>query len=386
MDVIASRLQKQLPESNAKVGAVVVPMQEDFAGDTKNGLLVLQVASVFVLLIACSNLANLLLARATGRRREIAVRIALGASRGQIAGQLMTESLLLSIAGGALGLVVGQACWNVFGRLVPAQLGEAGFRIDGQALLFTAVISIVAGMLFGFAPALRASDVSLLEALKEGGRSGESRGGMKLRDGFVVAQFGLAFALMVCAGLMIETIWNLRNQELGFRADHLLTMAVPLPDSKYDTKEKRRNFFSNAAARVRALPGVKGAGFASDAPFTASGDTYGYVVEGEPPLLPGNVNDPLYREVTPGYLETVGATQREGRFLDEGDREGRLPVVVINEFFAKRHWPGQTAIGKRIRFDDKDEPWRVVAGVVQDIRGRGLLLDMKPAMYVPGRQ
>jgi putative ABC transport system permease protein len=383
MDVIASRLQKQFPESNAKVGAVVVPMQEDYAGDTKNGLLVLQVASVFVLLIACSNLANLLLARSTGRRREFAVRIALGASRGQIAGQLLTESLLLSITGGALGLAIGQACWGLFGRLVPAQVGEASFRIDGQVLLFTAAISIAAGILFGFAPALRATDISLQDALKEGARTGESRGGLRLRDGLVVGQFALAFALLVCAGLMIQTIWNLRKQDLGFRADHLLTMAVPLPDTKYDTKEKLRNFFSNVVGGVRALPGVKGAGFVSDAPFTASGDTYGYIVEGEPPLLPGNVNDALYREVTPGYLETVGATLREGRLLGKGDREGGLPVVVINEFFAKRHWPGQSAIGKRIRFDDKDEPWRVVAGVVQDIRERGLLLDMKPAMYVP---
>jgi putative ABC transport system permease protein len=170
---------------------------------------------------------------------------------------------------------------------------------------------------------------------------------------------------------------------LGFRADHLLTMVVPLPDPKYDTKEKRRNFYNNVARGVRALPGVKGAAFASDAPFTTNGDTSGYRVEGEAPLLPGKANDALYREVTPGYFETVGATLREGRFLQDGDREGSLLVVVVNAFFAKRHWPGQSAVGKRIRFDDKDEPWRVVAGVVQDIRERGLLMDMKPAVYVP---
>jgi predicted permease len=386
MDTIAARLQQQYPETNAKVGATVVPLQEDFAGDTKDGLLVLQVASVFVLLIACSNLANLLLARSTGRKREMAVRIALGATRGQIASQLLAESLVLSVAGGVLGLAVSQVCWNAFSTLVPPQIAQAGFQVDWQVLLFTTGISIAAGVLFGFAPALRASDISLQEALKEGGRSGESRGGMKLRDGLVVGQFGLAFALLVCAGLMIQTIWNLRKQDLGFRADHLLTMAVPLPDPKYDTKEKRRNFYNNVAAGVRALPGVKGAAFGSDAPFTANGDTSGYIVEGEAPLLPGNVNDALYREVTPGYFETVGATLREGRFLQNSDRDGGLLVVVVNEFFAKRHWPGQSAVGKRIRFDDKDEPWRVVAGVVQDIRERGLLLDMKPAVYVPVNQ
>jgi putative ABC transport system permease protein len=384
MDTIAARLQQQYPASNAKVGALVVPMQEDFAGDARNGLLVLQVASVFVLLIACSNLANLLLARSTGRRREIAVRLALGASRGQIAGQLLTESLLLSVVGGALGLGVGQACWGAFGKLVPAQVGEGGFQINGQILLFTAVISIAAGLLFGLVPALRATDLSLHDALKEGARSGESRGGLRLRDGLVVGQFALAFALLAAAGLMIQTMWNLRKMDVGFRTEHLLTMAVPLPETKYSDKEKRRNFFSEVITNVRALPGVKGAGFASDAPFTATGDTYGYLVEGEPPLMPGEINDALYREVTPGYLEAIGATLREGRLLGEGDREEGQLVVVVNEFFAKRHWPGRSAIGKRIRFDDMDEPsWRVVAGVVQDIRERGLLLEMKPAMYVP---
>lgn len=381
MDTIAVRLQKLYPETNAKVGVTVVPMQEDFAGDTKDGLLVLQVASVFVLLIACSNLANLLLARSTGRKREMAVRIALGATRGQIAAQMLSESLLLSIAGGALGLAVGQACWSAFSTLVPPQIGQAGFQIDWRVLLFTAAISMVSGVLFALAPAFRSSDVSLQEALKDGGRSGESRSGMKLRDGLVVTQFGLAFALLVCAGLMIQTIWNLRKQDLGFRADHLLTMAVPLPDTKYDTKEKRRNFYNNVAAGVRALPGVKGADFISDAPFTANGDTYGYTVEGEPPLQPGEVNDALYREVTPSYFQTIGATLREGRFLEDSDHEGGQLVVVVNEFFAKHHWPGQSAIGKRIRIDV--EPWRTVAGVVRDMRDRGLLLDMKPAIYVP---
>jgi putative ABC transport system permease protein len=386
MDAIAARLERLYPETNARVGATVVPIAEDFAGDTKDGLLVLQVASVFVLLIACSNLANLLLARSTSRKREMAVRIALGATRGQIARKWLAESLLLAVIGGALGLAIGQASWNALGTLVPPQIGDAGFQIDWQVLLFTAAISLAAGVLFGVAPALRASDISLQDSLKQGGRSGESRSGMKLRDGLVVGQFGLAFALLVCAGLMIQTIWNLRKQDLGFRPDHLLTMAVPLPDPKYDTLEKRRHFYNDVAARVRALPGVKGAAFASDAPFTANGDTSGYLVEGEPPLQPGNVNDALYREVTPGYFETVGATLREGRFFEESDRDGGTLVVVVNEFFAKRHWPGRSAIGKRIRFDDKDEPWRVVAGVVEDIRERGLLLLMKPAVYVPVNQ
>ena len=277
MERVAVDLQKQYPESNTKVGAVVVPIQKQYAGDTRSGLLVLQVASLFVLLIACSNLANLLLARSTGRRREMAVRLAMGGSRWQIASQLLTESLVLSVAGGFLGLWVGQMCWGVFAQLVPEQAGE-GFAVNGHLLLFTAGISIAAGMLFGYAPALRASSVPLEESLKEGGRSGESRGGLRLRDTLVVGQFALAFALLVCAGLMIQTIWNLRKQELGFQADHLLTMGVPLPEKKYDTDQKVRGFFRAVVEDVRALPGVQGAGFGSDAPFMTIGDTEGYTV------------------------------------------------------------------------------------------------------------
>jgi putative ABC transport system permease protein len=385
MERVATDLQRQYPESNAKVGAVVVPIQKEYAGAAGSGLLVLQVASLFVLLIACSNLANLLLARSTGRRREMAVRLAMGASRWQIASQLLTESLMLSVVGGFLGLWVGQACWSVLGQIVPEQAGD-GFAVNGPLLLFTAGISIAAGILFGLAPALRSSSVPLQESLKEGGRGGESRGGLRLRDTLVVGQFALAFALLVCAGLMIQTIWNLRKQELGFQADHLLTMGVPLPEKKYDTDEKVRGFFQAAVENVRALPGVKGAGFGSDAPFITIGDTDGYTVEGEPPLPTGEYNDALYREVTPGYLEMLGAKVKEGRLLEESDHEGGALAVVVNEFLAKRHWPGRSAVGKRIRFGDEKEPWWTVAGVVRDVRERGLLYEMKPAVYVPVMQ
>src|SRR5882762_9790705 len=385
MERIAGELQKQYPESNAKLGAVVVPLQDDYAGDARSGLLVLQVASVFVLLIACSNLANLLLARSTGRRREIAVRLALGASRWQIASQLLTESLVLAAAGGLLGLWIGKMCWSLFGGLVPAQAG-GGFDLNGHVLGFTAGISVVSGMLFGFAPALRATSVPLQESLKEGGRGGESRGGLRLRDTLVVGQFALAFALLVCAGLMIQTTWNLRKQELGFKADHLLTIGVPLPEKRYDTDEKVRGFFRDVVENARALPGVKGAGFGSDAPFMTIGDTEGYKVEGEAPLPPGEYNDALYREVTPGYLEMLGAQVKEGRLLLESDHEGGSLAVVVNEFLARRHWPGKSAVGKRIRFGDEKEPWWTVAGVVRDIRERGLLYEMKPAVYVPMTQ
>lgn len=386
MDVIAKRLQQQYPVTNAKVGAVVVPLREQFAGDTATGLWVLQIAAVLVLLIACSNLANLLLARAAGRRREMAVRLALGASRGQLAAQLATESLLLSVGGGALGLLVGKICWRIFENLAPPQMGGSGFALNGPILIFTAAVSVLAGAFFGLVPAMRTTDVSLSESLKEGARAGESRGGLRLRDTLVVAQFAMAFALLVGASLMIETLWNLRRVDLGFQPDHLLIMAVPLPGVKYNTNEKLRAFYRDVLDRTRVLPGVKAVGFGSDVPFTSVGDTTGYVIEGAPPLLPGQDNDALYREVTAGYLETIGGTLRAGRLLEDRDTETSQPVVVINEFLAKRHWPGQDAIGKRLKLSGTTEPWRTVVGVVKDIRERGLLLDMKPAVYVAVNQ
>jgi putative ABC transport system permease protein len=385
MTRVAIELQKQYPESDAKLGAVVVPIQKQYAGDTRTGLLVLQIASIFVLLIACSNLANLLLARSAGRRREIAVRLAMGASRWQIASQLLTESLVLAAAGGFLGLWMGQLCWSLFGQLSPRQAGN-GFLVNAPLLVFTAGISVAAGVLFGFAPALSATDVPIQESLKQGGRSGEAREGLRLRDSLVVGQFALAFALLVCAGMMMQTLWNLRKQDIGFRADHLLTLGVPLPEKKYDTDEKIRGFFRGVVEQVRVLPGVKGAGFGSDAPIMTDGDTDGYTVEGEPPLPTGEYNDALYREVTPGYLEVLGARLVEGRLLEEADRAGGDTVVVVNEFLAQRHWPGKSAVGKRVRVGGDKEPWSTVVGVVKDICERGLLVGMKPAVYVPAMQ
>ena len=388
MTVVANHLAQQYPNSNVNIGAVVVPIQREYAGDTRAGLWVLQVASVFVLLIACSNLANLLLARASGRRREIAVRIALGASPKQIVTQLLTESLMLSLAGGALGLWLGAIFWQVLGRLVPEQLAGRPFSLNPTVLAFTAIVSIACGLLFGLVPALKSTKVSVYDALKDGTRSGESRGGVRLRDILVVAQFALALALLVGAGLMIQTLWNLRSVELGFRSDHMLVAILPLPPPKYDTDAKIRNFYRGVLAELSSKPGVITAAFASEAPFTSEGDTEGYTVEGEPTPQPGQVNDALYREVTPNYLSAVGAKLVEGRNLAESDTETSQPVVVVNEFLAQRHWPGQNAIGKHIHLGGylAKEPWRTVVGVVSDIRERGLLLGMKPGVYLSTEQ
>ena len=388
MTVVAKRLTQQYPNSNTNIGAVVIPIQQEYAGDTRAGLWVLQVASLFVLLIACSNLANLLLARASGRRREIAVRLALGASAPQIVVQLLTESLLLSFIGGALGLWLGHIFWRVLGSLVPGQLAGASLSLNGKVLFFTAAISVGSGVLFGLVPALKATRLSLHDALKEGARTGESLRGLRLRDALVICQFSLAFALLVGAGLMIQTLWNLHQVDLGFRSDHLLVSILPLPQPKYDTDAKRRTFYRNVLQELRGKPGIVSAGFSSDAPFISEGDTEGYTVEGQLPTHPGEINDALYREVTAGYLPSIGARLLEGRFLEDGDVESSQPVVVVNEFLARRHWPGQSAIGKHLHLGGylAKEPWRTVVGVVADLRERGLLLSEKPAVYLSTEQ
>lgn len=385
MNLIAQRLAKQYPNSNTNIGAVVIPIQQEYAGDTRVGLWVLQIASVFVLLIACSNLANLLLARASGRKREIAVRVALGASRKQIVAQLLTESLVLSCAGGASGLWLGYIFWSLLGRLIPEQIGGTSLSLNGEVLIFTAVVSLASGIVFGLFPALKATRLSLHEALKEGNRAGESKGGMRVRDALVVGQFALALALLVGAGLMIQTLWNLRQVNLGFRSDHLLVSSVRLPRLKYDTDAKLRAFYREVLADLQTKPGIVSAGFTSDAPFTSEGDTEGYAVEGVV-FDPTKLNDGLYREVTPGYLKSVGATLLEGRFLQDSDVERSQPVVVVNEFLAKRHWPGQSAVGKHIRVGGPDAPWRDIVGVVADVRERGLLLGSKPGVYLSTEQ
>jgi len=389
MTVIAKRLVQQYPGSNTNIGAVVIPIHREYAGDTRAGLWVLQVASLFVLLIACSNLANLLLARASGRHREIAVRLVLGACARQIIAQLLTESLLLSFVGGALGLWLGGIFWRVLGSLLPEQIAGISLSLNGKVLFFTAAVSLGSGILFGLVPALKATRLSLHDALKEGARTGESLRGLRLRDALVVCQFSLAFALLVGAGLMIQTLWNLRQLDLGFRSDHLLVSILPLPEPKYDTDAKRRAFYRAVLDELRAKPGIVSAGFSSDAPFTSEGDTEGYTLEGQPPPEPGQINDALYREVTAGYLQSIGVRLLEGRFLLDSDVETSQPVVVVNEFLARRHWPGQSAIGKHLRMGGylrEGEPWRTVVGVVADVRERGLLLGMKPGVYLSTEQ
>jgi putative ABC transport system permease protein len=383
MNTVARRLQVQYPDSNKNLGAVVVPIRKDLAGDSRVGLWMLLIASALVLLIACTNLANLLLVKASGRRREIAVRLAIGASRMRILRQLMLESLMLSLSGGVLGLIIGRMSWVFLKHLLPPDMTGATFSMNPSIILFTFFVSLLAAVIFGLAPALHATQGSLADALKQSDRSGTGSSTNLLRDSFVVLQFTLALSLLIGAGLMIQTLWNLHRIDLGFRPDHLLTMTVQLPLQKYDTDEKLRLFYADVLAGVKRLPAVQKAGFTLNLPFTTNGNTSGYIVEGEPKVV-GEMHDALYREVTNDYLQTIGATLIQGRLFDNRDSETSIPVIVVNEILAQRHWPNKNPIGKRLQFGD--DVWRTVAGVVKTVHERDLTLEMKPAIYVPVSQ
>jgi putative ABC transport system permease protein len=383
MRVIAKRLEQRYPGSNRDVGAVVVPLSEQMTGASRTGLIVLFAASGFVLLIACANVANLLLARAMAREREIAVRTALGAGRGAIVRQLLTESLLLSSAGALLGIAFARLAMIALEKLVPGQMASVSLQLDVRMLLFTVVITVATAVLFGTLPALMLGRVEVQDALKQGGRTASSGGRRRLREVLVVSQTALALALLSGAGLMIQTLHHLQHVDLGLRTDQLLTLTTELATSRYPDHSKREAFFTRALDAVRQIPGVLSAGYTSDLPLTAMGNTSGYVLEGQT-NVEANSQDALFRVVTPDFLDTIGAGLREGRMLTAADRPNTQPVILINETFADRHWRGQSALGKRVSIQRTAEPrWLTVAGVVKEIRERGINIETKPAVYMP---
>jgi putative ABC transport system permease protein len=382
MDAIAKRLQQQYPE-NARIGAVVVPLREELLGKTRLAVLVLMGAAGCVLLIACANLASLLLARAAGRQREMAVRAALGAGRGRLVRQMITEGMLLSLAGGALGLAVARG-----GMIVLAKLAPIGFntsaepRLDGALLAFTLAVSLATGLLFSIVPAMQASRTSLNDALRQGGRGGIGGRRTTTRDALVVAEVAAALALLAGAGLMLKTLARLRAVDIGFQSDRLLTLRTILPRNKYQDPAKRLAFFDRVMEGVRALPGVEGAAYNSTLPFLTAGNTQAFRVEGQQPP-PGEPGDALLRVGDPLYLKTMGVRLIEGRLPDAHDGVGAPPVIVINETLARRYWPKETALGHRITMSGRTPVWRTVVGVVQDMRERGYELDLKPGVYIP---
>jgi len=385
MLAIANRLKQQYPDQNRYTGAVVVPMKEDLLGKTRTALLVLMAAAACVLLIACANLASLLLARAVARKRELAVRSALGAGRGRLIRQMVTEGALLSLAGGTLGLGLSLAGMRILEGLVPLGLpSTARPTVDLRLLMFTLLLSLLTGVLFSIVPAIQAARASLNDALKQGGRSGPDVRGRTTRDALVVLEVAAALVLLAGAGLMIQTMAKLRAVDLGFQPDHLLTLRTALGPKDND-KVKRLDYYQRVLEQTAALPGVENSSFSSTLPFQSIGNTQGFRVEGVAPDLSFSP-DALMRVGTSTYLQTLGVKVREGRLFDGSETTTSPLVLIINETFARHFWPKDPAIGHRISIDFPDAKWRTIVGVVADVQERGYDLWMKPGVYAPTTQ
>lgn len=383
---ITQRIARAYPNEAEGLGSVVVPMREQLVGNVRRPLVVLLVAVGLVLLIACANIASLLLARAATRRKEIAVRTALGANRARILRQLLTESVLLAGLGGALGLLFATWSFEFLEKLIPTGLVmTASLKIDLQVLGYALAISFLTGVVFGLAPGLQASRVDLNEALKQGGtRTSASAGGNKLRGAFVVGQVALALVLLVGAGLMIQTVFHLLHQYTVFQPEKLLTMRTGLASFKYGEHARRVAFYDQVLERVTALPGVVSAGYTTSVPLQRKGGANGFTIEGRPPE-PGVFTNAIHRQVSAGYFQTMGIGLRQGRYFTEQDDQQSVPVAIINETMARQYWP-EGALGKRFRLGVPEAPWLTIVGVVADVRQMGMDAPVKAEMYLPYRQ
>jgi putative ABC transport system permease protein len=383
LKTIAARLEQQYPGSNAGWSVKLTPLFEYNVGDSRPALLILLGAVTFVLLIACADVANLLLARAASRQKEVAVRTALGARRLRIVRQLLTESLLLSFIGGVVGLLL--AIWGTYllPRFAPEDLPriqEVG--IDGRALGFTLAITVLTGVIFGLAPAWQASRPDLNETLKEGGRSGGTgAGGQQIRSLLVISEVALALVLLFGAGLLIKSFWRLQQVNPGFNAKNALVARIDLPGRKYSENNQRTTFYNQLIQSLSTLPGVQAAGATQSLPIT--GDyILGYRIQGRPPLPPGESRSTNYYSVTPDYFKAMGIKPIRGRLFTERDGPDTPRVALINETMAKREFPGEDPIGKRIHVTNGPETFREIVGIVGDVKQYGLDRDTPLQTYV----
>jgi len=386
MSTIAARLEQQYPDFNKTWSVNVVPLRTQFTGEIRRPLLILLGAVGFVLLIACANVANLLLARASSRRKEIAVRAGLGASRWRISRQLLTESVLLSLIGGALGVFV--AWWGTKALVAlspPALIDLQRVSVNVPVLLFTLGLSLLTGIVFGLAPALQATRFDLQGALKEGGKNvGSAAGSHYLRNLFVVTQVALALVLLVGAGLLVKSFTRLQSVEPGFNAENLLTVRVTLPFAKYDTDQKRINFFQQAIAQMRSIPGVESAGTINTAPFTGLYSGTSVEVAGAPPLPPEQELKTGVCVTDSDYFATMQIPLLRGRLYTQQETTEMRHVVVVNETFVKKNLGGEDPLGKRLIIHMKQEnvPTEII-GVVADNKHLGLDQAVEPMAYWP---
>ena len=387
---IAARLAGDYHKTNEGLGFVVNSFHQDYVGDLRRPMLILFAAVGFVLLIACANVANLLLAQATTRRREIAIRMALGARRWAIARQLLTESLLLAAAGGLLGVLA--AIWGVeaLAKLLPESLSKLqAISVDSRVFVFTIGVTLLTAIAFGVVPALHAARANPGEALGETSR--DLSGGVSgryLRRVLVIAEVALAVVLLAGAGLLIRSFNRLRQVDLGFKPDNLLTMQMVLPFPKYQKPEARRAFYDELLRRINEIPGVESAGINTRLPLSTSGMKFSFSVEGR--TMPSDTNLPfaVYRVINPDYFRAMGIPLQRGRVFDTRDTADSTPALIVNRRLAEQFWPGEDPTGKRLKIGPADgpNPWATVIGVVGDVRQTGLYGDQMAELYAPYAQ
>jgi predicted permease len=391
-DVIARNLEQAYPKSNTDLGFSIVSLQGFMVRDFRQALWILLGAVAFILLIACVNVANLLLARAAAREKELAVRAALGAARWRLIRRLLAESALLAFCGGALGLLL--AVWGIqalrfispTGSNAIARLSEV--NLDWRVLGFTLGIACLTGVIFGLAPALQLSKPDLHHTLKEGGRGSSSAAGQRLRGILVVAEVALSLVLLVGAGLLIRSFIHLQNVDPGFQTERLLTMNIVMSQARARDLTSITNFYQQVVERAQALPGVEAASVATVAPIVTSGRRSTITIEDKPDPPPGVSQVANYRVVSPDYFRTLGMPLLQGRPLSAQDNPQTPAVVVINRVMARRYWGDEDPVGKRFKIGVRasNDPWLTVVGVVGDVRQAGLNSESLPELYTPFTQ
>jgi putative ABC transport system permease protein len=389
MRLIDQQLATQYPADNKNRATALIPLHERVVGQSRSALLVLFAAVCLVLLIACANFANLLLARAAERSREIVIRTALGAGRWRLIRQLLTESVLISLAGGAVGVLIAWWGTSLLVALKPEnlpRLQEIG--VDARVFAFTFGLSLLTGVIFGLLPAWTASRAGVSESLKEGGRSATAgRAHQRVRNTFVVVELAIALILLVGAGLLVKTFWKLRNVDPGFNTEHLLTMRVELPEARYKEVDQQTRFRTQALAGINSLPGVQAA-MISELPLSGDSLNHDFVIEGRPPIAPGDEPSLETRSVLGDYFHVLQIPLRAGRDFGAQDLDDKAPPVgIANETMVRQYFPNEDPLGKRVRFVRNPQvEWITIVGVVGDVKHFGLDLPEQPALYSPYTQ
>jgi putative ABC transport system permease protein len=394
LSLVASHLEQSYPESYPKkfgYTATVASLRDELSAEATSNVLPLLAASTFVLLIACASVANLLLARVMRLERELAIRAALGATRGRLARQLLSESMLLSLTGGVLGLAMAPFALDLLTKMAARYTPRFGeIRIDLPVLLFTLGVSVATGILFGLAPALGfRGDVN--DALKEGGKSTDTRGQQTVRKTLVVAQLAFSFVLLAGAGLALRSLWKMLTVDPGFHADKVLALRLNPSFTTYNNSEKIEPLLRNVLARAHAIPGVRSAALTTSYPLepqliSATTTTSSDIMIEDHPVAQGDLNPRVQVVVTsPEYAETIGMPLTRGRWIDEHDEKERLHVAVINESMAKHRWPGQDPLGRRVSLN-KGKDWMTVVGIVGDVKDFGLNRAAVDEIYAPLKQ